>query len=157
MSNSSSALLSKNADTVDLSEISLSIINTPLPPAPDTVFKTTGNLPPTSWWAANARSGSVIMLVFGVFIIDSDISLKSTVSAFFESNADEELLIQQFLPLNGDIRVLVLNGRILGAMNREKVKNDFRSNASLGANVNEADISEEIKEMAINAAKAMGC
>jgi RimK family alpha-L-glutamate ligase len=93
----------------------------------------------------------------GVFIIDSDISLKSTVSAFFESNADEELLIQQFLPLNGDIRVLVLNGRVLGAMNREKVKNDFRSNASLGANVNEADISDEIKEMAINAAKAMGC
>ena len=42
-------------------------------------------------------------------------------------------------------------------MNREKVKNDFRSNASLGANVNEADISDEIKEMAINAAKAMGC
>ncbi len=61
-------MLSKNADTVDLSEISLSIINTPLPPAPDTVFKTTGNLPPTSWWAANARSGSVMMPVFGVAI-----------------------------------------------------------------------------------------
>ena len=68
------------------------------------------------------------------------------------------MLIQQIPPaLNGDIRVLVLNGRVLGAMNREKVKNDFRSNASLGANVNEADISNEIKEMAINAAKAMGC
>ena len=46
---------------------------------------------------------------------------------------------------------------IIGAMNRQKVKNDFRSNASLGASVDEADITDEIKEMALNAAKAMGC
>ena len=93
----------------------------------------------------------------GVFIIDSSVSLKSTVSAFFESNSEEELLIQQYVPINGDIRVLVLNGQVIGAMNRQKVKNDFRSNASLGASVDEADITDEIKEMALNAAKAMGC
>ena len=93
----------------------------------------------------------------GVFIIDSSVSLKSTVSAFFESNSEEELLIQQYVPINGDIRVIVLNGQVIGAMNREKVKNDFRSNASLGASVDEADITDEIKEMALNAAKAMGC
>ena len=93
----------------------------------------------------------------GVFIIDSSVSLKSTVSAFFESNSEEELLIQQYVPINGDIRVLVLNGQVIGAMNREKVKNDFRSNASLGASVDEADVTDEIKEMALNAAKAMGC
>ena len=93
----------------------------------------------------------------GVFIIDSDMSLKSTVSAFFESDAQTELLIQEFIPINGDIRVLVLNGEVIGAMHRQKVKKDFRSNASLGANVKEAEVSDEIKDLALNAAKAMGC
>ena len=90
----------------------------------------------------------------GVFIIDSSVSLKSTVSAFFESNSEEELLIQQYVPINGDIRVLVLNGQVIGAMNREKVKNDFRSNASLGASVDEADVTDEIRN-GINGSNGM--
>ena len=66
-------------------------------------------------------------------------------------------MIQQYVPINGDIRVLVLNGRVHWCDDREKkVKNDFRSNASLGANVDEADVSDEIKDMATQRGKGNG-
>jgi len=44
------------------------------------------------------------------------------------------VMMQQFLPevINGDKRILLVNGEPLGAINRRPKKGDFRSNLALG-------------------------
>ena len=50
----------------------------------------------------------------------------------------EPIMVQEFLELvktEGDVRILLLNGEILGAMRRQPVEGDFRSNVHAGAQV----------------------
>ncbi|MBT3356251.1 RimK family alpha-L-glutamate ligase [bacterium] len=66
-------------------------------------------------------------------------------------------LIQECLPIDGDVRVFVVGSEVLGAIKRFTVEGDFRSNASLGANAKEFELTEEIKEIALKAKEAMNC
>jgi len=52
-------------------------------------------------------------------------------------------MVQQFLPqvFKGDVRVLLLNGRVLGAMRRIPANGDFRSNVHAGGKVAKHDLS----------------
>ena len=93
----------------------------------------------------------------GVFILESPASLKSTIEAFRKIDEDEELILQEYIPMSNDMRIITLDGSILGVMKREKVKKDFRSNFSLGGNVSEMKISKEIQKISLDAAKAIGC
>ena len=67
----------------------------------------------------------------GVSIVDSMQSLVSVVQSLKKYNAD--LLIQEYIKLEYDVRTLVLGGRIIACTRRNKVPDDFRSNAHLGA------------------------
>ena len=93
----------------------------------------------------------------GVFMLDSEVSLKSTVQAFLKSNENEELILQEYIPINNDMRIIVLNGKVTAVMKRDKAKGDFRSNFSMGAKVSGIRISKELKRLALDAAKAIGC
>jgi len=52
--------------------------------------------------------------------------------AFFQKNP-KNFLIQEYLPIDGDIRIFVVDGKVLGAIKRMVIPGDYRSNASLGA------------------------
>jgi ribosomal protein S6--L-glutamate ligase len=93
----------------------------------------------------------------GVFILESEVSLKSTIQAFRKSNEDEELILQEYIPINNDMRIIVLNGKVTAVMKRDKAKGDFRSNFSMGAKVSGVRINKELKRLALDAAKAIGC
>jgi ribosomal protein S6--L-glutamate ligase len=93
----------------------------------------------------------------GVFILDSEVSLKSTIQAFRKSNEDEELILQEYIPINNDMRIIVLDGKVTAVMKRDKAKGDFRSNFSMGAKVSGLRISKELEKLALDAAKAVGC
>jgi RimK family alpha-L-glutamate ligase len=93
----------------------------------------------------------------GVFILESEVSLKSTIQAFRKSNEDEELILQEYIPINNDMRIIVLNGKVTAVMKRDKAKGDFRSNFSMGAKVSGIRINKELKRLALDAAKAIGC
>ena len=93
----------------------------------------------------------------GVFILESEVSLKSTLQAFRKNNEDEELILQEYIPINNDMRIIVLDGKVTAVMRRDKAKGDFRSNFSMGAKVSGIRISKEIKKLATDAAKAIGC
>jgi glutathione synthase len=50
----------------------------------------------------------------------------------------ESIMVQEFLEIartEGDVRILLLNGEIVGAMRRVPAKNDFRSNVHAGGQV----------------------
>lgn len=65
-------------------------------------------------------------------------------------------LWQKYLPTRWDLRIIVLDGKAIGAMKRSAVGDEFRSNFSLGGNVEHWDLSETDREIAEKVAKICG-
>lgn len=66
-------------------------------------------------------------------------------------------MLQEFIPNDGDYRVLVLGEKVLGVMKRSSQSvAEFRNNYSAGGAVEVADLPEEIKQLSVKAAKACG-
>jgi len=65
-------------------------------------------------------------------------------------------LWQKCLPTRWDLRVIVLGGKAIGAMKRSAVGDEFRSNFSLGGNVETWNLSESDRILAEKVAKVCG-
>ncbi|MFZ2152851.1 MAG: ATP-grasp domain-containing protein [Microgenomates group bacterium] len=65
-------------------------------------------------------------------------------------------LWQKYLPTRWDIRVIVLDGKAIGGMKRSAVGAEFRSNYSLGGEVETYKLSETDKMLAEKVAKVCG-
>lgn len=92
----------------------------------------------------------------GVVLAESKKAAKSVIEAFYGIEAD--ILIQEFIKeANGsDIRAFVVDGKVVGAMKRQGVEGEFRSNLHRGGTSEAIKLTKAEKETAINAAKAMG-
>jgi len=107
----------------------------------------------------------------GVSIVDSYASYKSVYQTIRKLNPSSEILIQEKIDSNFDLRIQVIvknlgrisykenpdNFILLGAMKRKAMKKDFRTNYSLGGEVEKYNLPEKLKEIACNAAAAVGC
>ena len=105
----------------------------------------------------------------GVSIVDSYASLKSVYQTIRKLDPDGEILLQEKIDSNFDVRVQVItkkfdplnpgkdNCEILGAMKREAVEKDFRTNYSLGGSVSAYELTEEIEKIACESANAVSC
>lgn len=58
------------------------------------------------------------------------------------------LLLQEFMPIKNDIRVLVIGHEALGAIKRTAPADDFRSNISIGGSGENITLTSEMKELA---------
>ncbi|MGB5920096.1 30S ribosomal protein S6--L-glutamate ligase [Arcobacter sp.] len=92
----------------------------------------------------------------GVVLVDSEKAAKSVLDAFY--GMDVNLLVQEYIEEAGgaDIRVLVVNGEVVGAMKRQGAEGDFRSNLHQGGSAIAHKLTRKEKSTAIAAAKAMG-
>ena len=92
----------------------------------------------------------------GVVLVDSAKAAKSVLDAFY--GMDVNLLVQEFIEEAGgaDIRVLVVNGEVVGAMKRQGAEGDFRSNLHQGGSASAHKLTRKEKSTALAAAKAMG-
>ena len=64
----------------------------------------------------------------------------------------EAIMVQEYLDVvqrEGDIRILLLNGEILGAMRRKPRKGDFRTNIHAGGRPYKHEITEKEKELCL--------
>jgi len=69
----------------------------------------------------------------------------------------KNLLIQGFIDGSGkDIRAIVIDGRVVVAMERTAVKGELRANISQGGSGAKIELSQEDQEMCIKAARACG-
>jgi RimK family alpha-L-glutamate ligase len=105
----------------------------------------------------------------GVSIVDSYASLKSVFQTIHKIDPTGEILLQEKIDSNFDIRVQVIvkkfdplnpdpsNCIILGTMKREAVEKDFRTNYSLGGSVSAFEIDDEITRIACESANSVGC
>lgn len=81
--------------------------------------------------------------------------LKHFVKKINEKNVGM-FLWQKYLPTKWDLRIIVLNGQAIGAMKRSAVGEEFRSNFSLGGNVEKWNLSENDRQIAEKVAKVCG-
>ena len=105
----------------------------------------------------------------GVSIVDSYASLKSVYQTIRKLDESSEILVQEKIDSNYDLRIQVIvknfdpispskdNCIILGSMKSEAVEKDFRTNYSLGGSVSKYEIPEDLVDIACKAANAVGC
>src|SRR6056300_1737223 len=88
----------------------------------------------------------------GVIKIESMDSLVSTIQALWKHDA--EVLIQEYMEVDGDVRTLVVDNKIFASTNRVAAKGEFRSNTHRGATPKPYKLSEEEQEVILKAARA---
>jgi len=91
----------------------------------------------------------------GVLFIESERALTSIVQLMYKTDSSSDLLIQEYIKSDFDVRVIVLGGKIVGTMQRAVVEGDFRSNYSQGAKVKSYKLSDLETEQCLLASKAL--
>ena len=92
----------------------------------------------------------------GVLFVDSPKGLDSIVQLIHKQDEDADLLIQEYIKTEYDVRVHILGGKFLAAMKRPVIEGDFRSNVSQGSKPEKIKLTELEIEECLNASKAVG-
>lgn len=92
----------------------------------------------------------------GVILAETHKSAKSVIESFLALKAN--ILVQEFIKEAGgaDIRAFIVDGKIVGAMKRQGLPGEFRSNLHRGGSANVIELSKTERETAIKAAKKLG-
>ena len=92
----------------------------------------------------------------GVMLAESKKSAKSIIDTMYSMNSS--ILLQEFIKESNseDIRVFVSGSKIISAMKRKGLEDDFRSNIHRGGSGSIAELSSKEKKMAIRAANYLG-
>ncbi len=91
----------------------------------------------------------------GVSIFETPLSANTTMQTFYKLDADVHL--QQYLEAKGrDIRAIVIDRKVVVAMERTANKGDFRANLGAGGSGRKIELTEAEKDMAIRAAQSVG-
>ena len=92
----------------------------------------------------------------GVVLIDNLRTLHTTVQMMMLFDKTIPLIIQEYIPIDYDIRAMVLGDEVIASMKRNVMKNnDFRSNVSIGAVPEKIELTDLEKENAIRASKSV--
>lgn len=92
----------------------------------------------------------------GVILAETHKSAKSVIESFLSLKAN--ILVQEFIKeANGaDVRAFVVDGKIVGAMKRQGLPGEFRSNLHRGGSASLIELTKKERETAIKSAKILG-
>lgn len=92
----------------------------------------------------------------GVVLAETKKAAESVINAFKSLNAN--ILVQEFIKeANGkDLRLFVIDGKVVATIQREALAGEFRANIHLGGTASVIKPTREEKIIAVKAAKAMG-
>ena len=91
----------------------------------------------------------------GVLFVESEKALDSIVQLIYKQDEDTDLLLQEYIKTDYDVRVLVLGNKVLATMKRPVIEGDFRSNVSQGSKPEKLKLTELEIEESLKAAKAV--
>ena len=91
----------------------------------------------------------------GVLFVESKKSLDAIVQLVYKTDEESDLLIQEYIKTDYDVRVIVLDGRVIASMRRDVVEGDFRSNYAQGASVSKFNLTDMEEKQCLLAAKAV--
>lgn len=91
----------------------------------------------------------------GVVLAETNKAAESVINAFKTLKAD--ILVQEFVKeaQGRDIRCFVIDGKVVGAMERKAAEGDFRANLHLGGTANIIKLTSDEKRLALRAAKIL--
>ena len=122
----------------------------------DTVVKCTGGNLPIICKTVTGSQGS------GVLWLGDERGAMTTLQTFFD-RTDLELLAQEYIPTakdnqdKSDIRVFIVDNEVIVAMKRFSSGKDFRANYTISKKAEKVELTDDQKEMALRAAKAVKC
>ncbi len=92
----------------------------------------------------------------GVFLAEDEKTAKNFLRTFKQLNV--EIMVQEFIAESSgtDCRVVVIGGKVFTALQRTSADGDFRSNIAQGGSYDVIEISDDERDLALNAAEAMG-
>jgi len=92
----------------------------------------------------------------GVVLAETRKAAKAVMQAFYVEGVN--FLVQEFIAESAgtDIRVLVVGGKVVGAIQRQSLDDDFRANTHQGGVGTAVKLTEEERKTSQKAAKAMG-
>ena len=90
----------------------------------------------------------------GVIFSESSKSARSMVDAL--DVFKQPLIVQDYINIQSDIRVIVAGNKIVGSMRRIANKSDIRANAHQGGDAEPFVVTTQMKEMSLEAAKKIG-
>jgi RimK family alpha-L-glutamate ligase len=91
----------------------------------------------------------------GVLLVETERSLHSQVQLLYKIDPFCDILLQEYIEADYDVRAIICNRQIVGAMKRNKVIDDFRANASQGSKVESFVLTEKEKDVCLQAAKGV--
>ena len=96
-------------------------------------------------------------LGIGVFLIENEGALRDLMELVGETNPNLQLIFQKFVSVSKgrDLRLLVVDGQVIAAMERRAQDGGFKANYSSGASVHEFVPDEEATTIALETAKAL--
>lgn len=92
----------------------------------------------------------------GVVLAETNKAAESVINAFKSLNAN--ILVQEFIKEadGADIRCFVIDGKVVGAMQRKAAEGEFRANLHLGGTASPIKVTANERRIAIKATKVMG-
>jgi len=90
----------------------------------------------------------------GVLKLEGMEDLKGFLNRYYERNSSN-LILQEYIPYRHDVRVFVIDNRVVCAMERIP-KNDWRANCSLGAETRRFSIGEDVEDLLLKGVKKVG-
>ncbi len=89
----------------------------------------------------------------GVIFTESYSSASSMIDAL--NVFDQPVIIQDYVNIKSDIRIIVAGDKVVGAMKRTSAKDEVRANAHMGGDAEPFVVTQEIKLMSIKAAQKL--
>ncbi|MEM7552480.1 MAG: 30S ribosomal protein S6--L-glutamate ligase [Bacteroidota bacterium] len=92
----------------------------------------------------------------GVVLAETNKAAESVINAFKSLQAN--ILVQEFIKeaQSKDIRCFVIDGKVIGSIQRQAAAGEFRANLHLGGTASSVKITPEERKIALTATKAMG-
>ena len=91
----------------------------------------------------------------GVIWIESLKSLHSVIQLLYREDEFVDILLQEYIKTDYDVRVIIAAGKILGAIKRPVVGDDFRSNVSQGSEPQFHELTERETQESLRAAESV--
>jgi len=91
----------------------------------------------------------------GVIWVESLKSLHSIVQLLYREDEYVDIILQEYIKTDYDVRIIIAGGKILGAIKRPVVGDDFRSNVSQGSEPEVHELTEMEAEQSLRAAESV--
>ena len=94
----------------------------------------------------------------GVFLVETRKQLTQLLKMAEITKPSYNIIIQEFIKesYGKDLRVLVINGKVVGCMMRQSTDDDFRANITRGGEAQPVDVDEEMEFLSLESTKLLG-